>query len=102
MNTLFIRLSKALYRILRPIFFLIDSETIHSYATSVGEFMGSGKILKRVIGKSLVVKSPSLAQTFYGVQFENPIGLAAGFDYEARLTQILPSLGFGFGTVGTV
>jgi dihydroorotate dehydrogenase subfamily 2 len=43
-----------------------------------------------------------LQQKLAGINFENPIGLAAGFDYEARLTRILPALGFGFGTVGTI
>jgi dihydroorotate dehydrogenase subfamily 2 len=37
-----------------------------------------------------------------GITFENPVGLAAGFDYKAELTQILPALGFGFETIGTI
>lgn len=49
-----------------------------------------------------VVRHTILTQTIAGVRFENPIGLSAGFDHDAHLTQILPSVGFGFGTVGTV
>jgi dihydroorotate dehydrogenase subfamily 2 len=37
-----------------------------------------------------------------GIKFSNPLGLAAGFDYKAKLYRILPSLGFGFGTIGTI
>jgi dihydroorotate dehydrogenase subfamily 2 len=48
------------------------------------------------------IKPQNLSQTVHGITFESPIGLAAGFDYEARLTQILPALGFGFETVGTI
>lgn len=45
---------------------------------------------------------PETMQTLHGIRFSSPIGLAAGFDYEAKLTRILPSLGFGFQTVGTI
>ncbi len=45
---------------------------------------------------------PALHQTVCGLFFSNPIGLAAGFDYQARLPRLMPSLGFGFGTVGTL
>lgn len=43
-----------------------------------------------------------LQQKIAGITFDGPMGLAAGFDYEARLTQILPSIGFGFQTIGTI
>lgn len=36
------------------------------------------------------------------MNFQNPIGLSAGFDYEARLTQIIPDIGFGYETIGTI
>ena len=36
------------------------------------------------------------------MNLKNPIGLAAGFDYEGSLTQITPSIGFGFETIGTI
>jgi dihydroorotate dehydrogenase subfamily 2 len=45
---------------------------------------------------------PVLEQTLFKIKFQNPVGLAAGFDYRAQLTQILPSIGFGFGTIGTI
>ena len=48
------------------------------------------------------VDDSSLSQTAAGIRFENPVGLAAGFDYRAQMSDILPALGFGFGTIGTV
>jgi dihydroorotate dehydrogenase subfamily 2 len=48
------------------------------------------------------IEDPALKQSLLNIEFQNPIGLAAGFDYEAKLTQILPSVGFGFETVGTI
>jgi dihydroorotate dehydrogenase len=43
-----------------------------------------------------------LEQTVFGIKFNNPIGLSAGFDKNAELTQILPSVGFGFAEVGSI
>lgn len=45
---------------------------------------------------------PSLEQKIVGMDFKNPIGLSAGFDYDADLVEILPSIGFGFNSVGTL
>ncbi|NCN24443.1 MAG: quinone-dependent dihydroorotate dehydrogenase, partial [Candidatus Pacebacteria bacterium] len=47
-------------------------------------------------------KNPGLEKRFDGVTFPNRVGLAAGFDYNGDLTQILPSVGFGWHTIGTV
>jgi dihydroorotate dehydrogenase len=43
-----------------------------------------------------------LAQDVLGVHFKNPIGLSAGFDKNAELIDILPSVGFGFAEVGSI
>ena len=45
---------------------------------------------------------PMLETNVFGINFPNPIGLAAGFDKKARMLSLLPSLGFGFAEVGTV
>jgi len=47
-------------------------------------------------------KNPKLKRTFLGINFENPVGLAAGFDYEGHLAKAMKHIGFGFNTVGTV
>lgn len=47
-------------------------------------------------------ENSKLERTVAGVKFRNPVGLAAGFDYDADLIEIVPSLGFGFHTIGTV
>jgi dihydroorotate dehydrogenase subfamily 2 len=43
-----------------------------------------------------------LSQTINGVEFENPIGLSAGFDKNAMTIDILPSIGFAFAEIGSV
>ena len=90
------------YRLLRPILFLTDSEKIHERLLLLGQAFGRSRIVRKVLGVFWRVEDPALAQSVAGINFPNPIGLAAGFDYEARLTQILPSAGFGFETIGTI
>jgi dihydroorotate dehydrogenase len=48
------------------------------------------------------VKHKSLERTLWGITFPNPVGLAAGFDKDARYTDALACLGFGFVEIGTV
>ena len=103
MKQIWINLWAWKYRyILRPIFFKFDSEFIHHALTSVGGYAGRFHVLRRWTSAMLVRHDQRLCQTYYGVTFTGPVGLAAGFDYKGELPQILPSLGFGFGTIGTI
>jgi len=88
--------------IARPILFRFPSEIIHELLTNTGEIIGTTPLLQTAFRELLVVKNPSLSQTFFDIPFANPIGLSAGFDYKAQLTQLTPSLGFGFETIGTI
>lgn len=95
--------SSILYRIIfKPVFFLINPEIIHEGMTSFGELLGSTGIGKTAVDFLFKIKTPLLKQKISGISFPNPVGLAAGFDYDAKLTQILPSVHFGFETVGTM
>jgi dihydroorotate dehydrogenase len=53
-------------------------------------------------GRSSSADSPSLAIDFRGLHFDNPVGLAAGFDKSAEALLPLSRLGFGFLETGTV
>ncbi len=88
--------------IAKKILFRYDPEAVHARTTAFGEALGKKNFMKRVLAPVFSVNDRSLTQEVCGITFRNPVGLAAGFDYEARLTQILPSLGFGFGSVGTL
>ena len=100
-KTLFIDSLGYVYKyLLKPVFFLIDAEVVHVSMVKFGEMLPE-EIL--IIFKSILVKKYSnLKQQIFDIDFKTPIGLAAGFDYEARLTQVLPHIGFGFETVGTI
>lgn len=90
------------YRLARPILFLSDSEWIHNILLRLGHFCGKSKFIKNATARCYHVRHPNLVQDLHGIKFENPVGLAAGFDYKAQLAHFLPALGFGFGTVGTI
>ncbi len=103
MKYIFIKFIHFLYKnILRRIIFLFNSEFIHDFATVFGEFLGKFKILKNLTKVFFGYDNKILSQKINGIYFNNPIGLAAGFDYQAKLTQILPAIGFGFETIGTI
>jgi len=88
--------------VIRQLLFLADPELVHRRTTALGEKLGKSKLAKGTLASLFRSNNPAIAQSLFGIKFQTPVGLAAGFDYEARLAQILPSLGFGFGTVGTL
>ncbi len=88
--------------VLKQILFLLPPERVHTNMVHFGERVGSLWLFKKLAHFLFVREDKSLSQSIAGVYFKNPIGLAAGFDYEARLTQTLDGIGFGFQTVGTI
>jgi len=87
-------------KIMKPFLFLLDPEFIHVVMVCLGEFIGK-TFIKDVFNWKLNYSSKKLRQKVAGIIFDGPIGLAAGFDYDGQLTQVLYSLGFGFQDVGT-
>ena len=88
--------------ILKPLLFLINPERAH-YIVAHGL-----RLLMKIPGVSLVFQSvygfkhKNLVREVFGLRFENPVGLAAGFDKNAYLVDEYANLGFGFIEVGTV
>lgn len=90
------------YQITRPIVFVFNSELMHDVMSGMGDLVGKIRPISDLLGLLLRLRDDSLTQSVSGIKFSNPIGLSAGYDYNASLTQTLPSLGFGFGTIGTI
>lgn len=100
---LFVLLSSYLYiKLFKNVLFLADPELVHNAITGFGEVLGKFGPLSNFSKWLIKYRDTKLRQIFHGITFENPIGLAAGFDYEAKLSQYLPSIGFGFASVGTI
>jgi dihydroorotate dehydrogenase subfamily 2 len=95
-------MSYAYKYVMKPLLFLVDAEIVHENMVRMGGSMLKIKIFKNLFKSIFVKKYKNLEQNILGIKFNTPIGLAAGFDYEARLTNTLPFVGFGFETVGTI
>lgn len=103
MNSALSNLTGTLYQhALKPIFFSFDAESVHNLMVGTGVQMGKIPLAKKTLRSIYHYENKVLSQKINAISFANPIGLAAGFDYDANLTQILSDVGFGFQTAGTV
>jgi dihydroorotate dehydrogenase len=86
----------------KPLLFLMAPERAHDVVASGLRFVMKIPGLSAVISWMYVYSDPRLARTVFGIHFPNPVGLAAGFDKNAKLIDEFAALGFGFIEVGTV
>lgn len=91
-----------MYKLLiRPFLFLFDPESVHHFTFKMIRFLcaiGFSRIFRSIYE----VKNKKLEQTLFGLNFKNPVGLAAGFDKDAKLYNELSNFGFGFIEIGTL
>jgi dihydroorotate dehydrogenase len=88
--------------ILRPIFFSIDPERIHHLVFKLIKFSQSIPGIPFLTRLIYVTKNQKLEREVFGIKFPNPVGLAAGFDKDAKLYKELSNFGFGFIEIGTI
>ncbi len=69
---------------------------------TLGKLLGSIGIARALIRRCWAYENKRLVKKLDGISFPNPIGLSAGFDYDADLVATIPAVGFGFHTVGTI
>ncbi len=89
-------------QIIRPILFLVDAEKIHHFVFRLLKITGAVPGGKGAIEGVFGYHTSKTARKLFGIEFRNPVGLAAGFDKDARLIDELASLGFGFVEIGTL
>jgi len=89
-------------KIVFPVLSQFDPERIHYFAMGALTFVCKIPGFKAILRNIFEVKSPSLHRNFLGLDFKNPVGLAAGFDKNAQWIDELDVLGFGFIEIGTV
>ena len=88
--------------LLKPFFFLFDPEKIHHFVVGSLRFLGRIPGMKSFLRLLFVKQDVRLERNIFSLRFPNPVGLAAGFDKDAKLIPELACLGFGFIEVGTV
>ena len=85
---------------LRPILFLFSPEVVHYFFVWFGEILGRfapGRFLSSFF---YGYHGRDISKVVDGIRYKLPIILAAGFDYNGRLTEILPEVSFGGVEVG--
>lgn len=84
--------------IIRPILFQFDPEKVHHFTFKMMKYF---PFLKSLYTPT-PIDDPRLEREVFGIKFKNPVGLAAGFDKDAKLFNELSDLGFGFIEIGTL
>jgi dihydroorotate dehydrogenase len=87
------------YALIRPLLWRLPAEAAHRLTIALLR-LGAGRLLAD--RASTAAAPPLLQQQLWGLDFANPIGLAAGFDKEGEVADAMLGLGFGFVEVGTV
>ena len=88
-----------LYPLIRPVLRRLAPEAAHAVTV---------RAVKAGLGRFMTDRAarqpdpPILAQRLWGLDFPNPVGLAAGFDKDARVAEAMRGFGFGFVEIGTV
>ncbi|MGB9678129.1 MAG: dihydroorotate dehydrogenase (quinone), partial [Candidatus Ratteibacteria bacterium] len=89
--------------IIKKILFLFDPEKVHDSFIKFGRYIGEMQILRFFFGLLFCNDDNDIIrQEIKNITFLSPIGLAAGFDKNADLINIIPCLGFGHGEFGSV
>ncbi|MFD2823966.1 quinone-dependent dihydroorotate dehydrogenase [Lacinutrix iliipiscaria] len=89
-------------RFIRPLFFLFDPEKIHHFTFKCIRLINKIPGFSSIIKQLYVIEDKRLERQLFGLTFKNPVGLAAGFDKDAKLFNELSSFGFGFIEIGTL
>lgn len=82
-----------LYKLLRPALFGLDAEAAHGLALTALKLSPFGRLAK---------PGGALATRVAGIEFPNPVGMAAGFDKDGQAPDALLGLGFGHVEVGSI
>lgn len=88
--------------IIRPILFWFDPEKVHHFTFSLIRTLSKLPGFKSLFKKMYLVEDKKLERELFGLTFKNPVGLAAGFDKDAKLFNELSNFGFGFIEIGTL
>ena len=91
-----------MYKIVRFILFFFNPEFIHNILFKLIKFTEMIPGINWTWRLLFMVKDTRLERKVFGLKFENPVGLAAGFDKDAKLFDELGAFGFGFVEIGTV
>ena len=88
--------------LVRPWLFQADPEVAHERALNLAGSLGRCRVARDAVETMFAVEDRRLRQTVFGIEFANPVGLAAGYDKNALGLELWPALGLGFVEIGSV
>jgi dihydroorotate dehydrogenase len=91
----------SLYPLIRPLLFSLPAESAHEFALKSLRIALASSLVRNAVARQLQ-SEPFENLNRFGLQFRNPVGLAAGFDKNGSYPRELAAIGFGFIEVGTV
>lgn len=91
-----------MYGLAKKILFNKSPEEAHYFVMKQLKTAESIGFIKNILINQFHTKRTDLSQTIWGLNFKNPVGMAAGFDKDAKFIKELEMLGFGFVEIGTV
>lgn len=91
-----------MYSLIKSFLFKKEPETAHYYTMRQLKKAVSIGFVRSIMQKQFTPKGKHLERTIWGITFKNPVGLAAGFDKDAKFIDELSVLGFGFIEIGTL
>lgn len=90
------------YETIKKIMFNFEPETAHTIAEAGLKTLPYCRMINNYMVEQNFVNNPMLSQDIFGVTFNNPIGLGAGFDKNATMIKAMPAMGFGYTEIGTM
>ncbi|MBN2826097.1 MAG: quinone-dependent dihydroorotate dehydrogenase [Campylobacterales bacterium] len=90
------------YNFFKSILFWFEPEKAHKIAGFGLKILAFSPFLLKHFKKSYFVHDSTLHQNILGIEFKNPVGLAAGFDKDGEYIDSIAALGFGYSEIGTV
>jgi dihydroorotate dehydrogenase len=88
--------------LLKPLLFKMNAEKAHHLTFAWIKRTFNLPFARTVIRRQFAYDDPVLEKEVFGLRFKNPVGLAAGFDKDAKLIDEMDLLGFGFIEIGTL
>ncbi len=88
--------------VIRPFLFLFKPEAVHHLVVNFLKVTHRIPFIKALLRVFFISKNNQLKRKVFGLEFQNPVGMAAGFDKNAEVFDTLESFGFGFAEIGTL
>ena len=89
-------------KLIRPVLFRFSPEKIHHIIIGLLQVLNNIPFMKALLRVFFMSNNESLQRELWGLKFSNPVGLAAGFDKNAEVYEMMGTMGFGFVEIGAV